>query len=60
MRMYAYMQDDGSYKMFRRATRPCVRFVVKLVYLDYTAVLSHNLRGISVHCYQSAVIFALL
>lgn len=25
MRMYAYMQDDGSYKMFRRATRPCVR-----------------------------------
>jgi len=27
MRQYAYMQDDGSYKMFRRAARPCVRFV---------------------------------
>jgi len=27
MRQYAYMQQDGSYKMFRRATNPCVRFV---------------------------------
>jgi len=27
MRQYAYMQDDGSYKMFRRAATPCVRFV---------------------------------
>jgi len=27
MRQYAYMQDDGSYKMFRRADKPCVRLV---------------------------------
>ena len=29
MRLYPYLQDDGSMKMFRRASGPCVRLVYR-------------------------------
>jgi hypothetical protein len=40
MRQYAYMQDDGSYKMFRRSTKPCVRLTSLVLKHLHSAMVS--------------------